>query len=244
MELVAAPGETDDQLYVWLPDRRVVFAGDNFYQSWPNTYPLRGTARRDIRQWAASIDRMIADKPQHLVGGHTRPVLNDAVAVLSNYRDAMRWVYDKTIEGAQKFLTPDELVEYVKLPPHLANLDYLGDYYGSVWGTVREIYAQHVGWFDGDPLNLHRLAPREQSERMAKLAGGFDGLMAKAKAALGEDPVWAAQLAQHAMRLRPDDKAAKLLLADALDVAGERTFNAPARNYTLAYADKLRREAQ
>jgi uncharacterized sulfatase len=244
LELVAAPGETDDQLYVWLPDRRVVFAGDNFYQSWPNTYPLRGTARRDIRQWAASIDRMIAEKPQHLVGGHTRPVLNDAVAVLSNYRDAMRWVYDKTIEGAQKFLTPDELVEYVKLPPHLANLDYLGDYYGSVWGTVREIYAQHVGWFDGDPLNLHRLAPREQSERMAKLAGGFDGLMAKAKAALGEDPVWAAQLAQHAMRLRPDDKAAKLLLADALDVAGERTFNAPARNYTLAYADKLRREAK
>jgi uncharacterized sulfatase len=43
LELVAAPGETDNQLYVWLPDRRVVFAGDNFYKSWPNTYPLRGT---------------------------------------------------------------------------------------------------------------------------------------------------------------------------------------------------------
>jgi uncharacterized sulfatase len=245
LELVAAPGETDDQLYVWLPDRRVVFAGDNFYKSWPNTYPLRGTARRDIRQWADSIDKMVKEQPLHLVGGHTRPMLNSATEVLTNYRDALRHVHAKTIEGAQKFLTPDELVEYAKLPPHLAKLDYLGDYYGSVWGSIREIYAQHVGWFDGDPLSLHRLPPREQSERMAKLAGGVDGLLAKSKEALlDNDPVWAAQLAQHALRLQPESKTVKFLLAEALDVVGERTFNAPARNYTLAYAAKLRREAE
>lgn len=245
IELVAAPGETDDQLYVWLPDRRVVFAGDNFYKSWPNTYPLRGTARRDIRQWADSIDKMVREDPLHLVGGHTRPVLNEARKVLENYRDALRFVYKKTIEGAEKFLTPDELMEYVSLPPELAGLDYLADYYGSVSGTVREIYAQHVGWFDGDPLNLHRLPPREQSERMAALAGGVAGLLAKAREALaGKDAVWAAQLAQHAMRLQPASKEPKLLLADALDVIGERTFNTPARNYTLAYAERLRRLAE
>lgn len=49
-EIVAAPGETNDQLYVWLPEQRIVFAGDNFYQSWPNIYPLRGTARRSTRR--------------------------------------------------------------------------------------------------------------------------------------------------------------------------------------------------
>lgn len=245
LDLVAAPGETDDQLYVWLPDRRVVFAGDNFYKSWPNTYPLRGTARRDVRQWADSMDRMLQEKPLHLVGGHTRPILNDAQEVLQNYRDALRFVYRKTIEGAEKFLTPDELVDYVKLPPELARLDYLADYYGSVWGTVREIYAQHVGWFDGDPLNLHRLPPREQSERMAALAGGVQGLLDKARAALAaNDPVWAAQLAQHAMRLQPASKEPRLLLADALDTIGERTFNTTARNYTLAYAERLRRQAE
>jgi alkyl sulfatase BDS1-like metallo-beta-lactamase superfamily hydrolase len=77
------------------------------------------------------------------------------------------------------------------------------------------------------------------------LAGGFDGLMQKARTALsGNDPVWAAQLAQHAMRLQPQAKEPKLLLAEALDIAGERTFNAPARNYTLAYAERLRRQAE
>jgi alkyl sulfatase BDS1-like metallo-beta-lactamase superfamily hydrolase len=114
-----------------------------------------------------------------------------------------------------------------------------------VWGTVRTIYAQDLGWFDGDPLNLHRESPGKQSERMAALAGGVDALMQKAREAMAQDdPLGAAQLAQHVIRLRPDNSAAKLLMADALAIVGERTFNAPARSYTLSYSNRLRREAQ
>ena len=244
LDLVAAPGETADQLYVWLPEQRVVFAGDNFYQSWPNVYPLRGTARRSIRDWISSIDSMIQENPLHVVGGHTTPMLGNAVEVRTNFRDAMLWVLDRTIEGAKQYLTPDELVEYAALPPHLAELDYLADYYGSVWGTVRDIYAQDLGWFDGDPLNLHRENPLRQSERMAELVGGVDVLWTKAREAMTlDDPLGAAQLAQHVIRLRPDDPAPKLLMADALDIIGERTFNAPARNYTLSSANRYRSQA-
>ena len=244
LDLVAAPGETADQLYVWLPEQRVVFAGDNFYQSWPNTYPLRGTARRSIRDWIRSIDSMIGEDPLHVVGGHTTPMLGNAVEVLTNYRDAMQWVLDRTIEGARQYMTPDELVEYAALPDHLAELDYLANYYGSVWGTVRDIYAQDLGWFDGNPLNLHRESPLGQSQRMADLVGGADILMEKALEAMAaDDPLGAAQLAQHVIRLRPDDPEPKLLMADALEVIGERTFNAPARNYTISSSNRYRRQA-
>lgn len=44
LELVAAPGETADQLYVWLPDEDVMFTGDNVFDTWPNVYPLRGVS--------------------------------------------------------------------------------------------------------------------------------------------------------------------------------------------------------
>ena len=244
LDLVAAPGETADQLYVWLPEQRVVFAGDNFYQSWPNVYPLRGTARRSIRDWIRSIDSMIGENPLHVVGGHTTPMLGNAVEVLTNYRDAMQWVVDRTIEGARQYMTPDELVEYAALPEHLAELDYLADYYGSVWGTVRDIYAQDLGWFDGDPLNLHRESPLKQSQRMADLVGGVDVLMTKAREAMAaDDPLGAAQLARHVIRLRPEDPEPKLLMADALAVIGERTFNAPARNYTISSSNRYRRQA-
>lgn len=245
LDLVSAPGETADQLYVWLPKQKIVFAGDNFYQSWPNVYPLRGTARRSIRDWISSIDSMVKENPVHLVGGHTTPMLNNAVEVLTNYRDAMKWVHDRTIEGAKKYMTPDELVDYAALPEKYAKLDYLAPYYGSIDGTIRDIYAQDLGWFDGDALNLHRESPIKQSQRMADLVGGVSILMTKAREAMeAGDPLGAAQLAQHVTRLRPENKGAKRLVGEALAIIGEQTFNAPMRNYTISASNRYLAEAE
>ena len=63
LELVAVNGETADALYVWLPEKRVLFAGDNFYKSWPNLYAIRGTMYRDVRAWADAVDMMLNEGP-------------------------------------------------------------------------------------------------------------------------------------------------------------------------------------
>ena len=52
--------------------------------------------------------------------------------MLTAYRDAIQFVHDQTIRYINKGYTPDELVEVVKLPPHLANHPWLGDFYGGV----------------------------------------------------------------------------------------------------------------
>lgn len=244
VELVSAPGETEDQLFVWYGKERVLFAGDNFYQSWPNTYPLRGTARRSIRDWIASLTSMIELQPDVVVPGHTTP-MDDATTVLTNYRDALKWVLERTIEGARARLTPDELVEYTKLPENLADLDYLQDYYGSRWGTVREIYAQDLGWFDGDVLSLHRETPSDRAKRLADLAGGVDALAERARRALGDgDHLGAAQWSDAWTRLEPENPEAWNVLADALSFVAEGTFNVPARNYTFSSANRARATAE
>ena len=46
--LAAAPGETDDQLFVWLPQWQILCCGDNYYASWPNLYAIRGGQYRDV----------------------------------------------------------------------------------------------------------------------------------------------------------------------------------------------------
>jgi alkyl sulfatase BDS1-like metallo-beta-lactamase superfamily hydrolase len=134
LELVAAPGETDDQLYVWLPAAKVLFCGDTFYKSFPNLYAIRGTPYRDVRAWFTSLDNMVQEGGAHLVAGHTRPIsgVKEVKQVLTDYRDAVKFVHDKTVEGMNKGMTPDQLVEYVKLPAELANKDYLREYYGNV----------------------------------------------------------------------------------------------------------------
>ena len=111
-------------------------------------------------------------------------------------------------------------------------------------GTIRDIYAQDLGWFDGNVMTLHRESPVQQSQRIADLVGGAGVLFGKAKNALkGGDALGAAQLAQHVIRLQPDNKEAKILMSDALYIVGEATFNAPVRNMTLSTANRYKRLA-
>ncbi len=247
LELVAAPGETDDQLYVWLPESRVLFAGDNFYKSWPNLYAIRGTPYRDVQAWAESVDAMIQKSPAVLVGGHTRPIVGEEEVeqMLIDYRDAVRFVFEKTVEGINQGMTPDQLVEYVRLPERFAEKDYLTEYYGNVEWGVRAIFTGYLGWFDGNPTHLFSLPPKEEAERMADLCGGPEALLEKAKEALeADDPQWAAQLADHLIALDPDSTEPKQVKAEALMKLGQRTLTATGRNYYLSVAMELLEEIQ
>ena len=244
LELVAAPGETRDQLYVWVPERKVLFAGDNFYRSFPNIYPLRGV-RRSALDWSDSLTKMIREEPEFLVGGHTRPVIGraDVEETLGNYQAAVQYVYDETLKGMAQGMTPDELVASIRLPEHLANQDYLADYYGAVSFTIRAIYSQSVGWFDGNPTNINPLPPKAEAERMADMAGGQDKLLQQAKLALSNrDAQWAAQLTDYLLALDRKNPQLRELKADALTMLADGTFNAPSRNYYLAYAQYLREQ--
>lgn len=246
LELVAAPGETADQLYAWLPDRRVLFSGDNFYKAFPNLYPLRG-AQRSPRDWAASLDKMLAEGADAVVPGHTRPLVGrDAVReALTDYRDAVRYVFEQTIAGMNRAQTPDELAASIRLPARLAGKEYLEEFYGAVPFAVRAVYAQSVGWFDGNATSIARLAPAEHARRLAALAGGEPMLIARAREALAAgDAQWAAELADALIVLRPAEAEPKTIKAAALEHLAQHTFNAPSRNYYLEYAQMLRRQAQ
>ena len=48
LELYHAPGETNDQIFVWLPDHKALMPGDNIYNTFPNLYTIRGTTHRNV----------------------------------------------------------------------------------------------------------------------------------------------------------------------------------------------------
>jgi len=247
LDLVATAGETYDHLYVWVPAKRMLFSGDNYYKSWPNLYPVRGAPYRDILAWADAVDMMLQEEPEFLVPGHTRPIIgNEQISEdLTNYRDAIRFVFNKTIEAMNKGLTPDELVDYVQLPERFQGKDNLRPYYGNPEWAVRAIFTAHLGWFDGNPSNLFPLNSREEAERVAKLAGGQDALLAAAKKAMAEnDPQWATQLCDHLLALDPNAKEPMLLKADALEAVAENVLSGIGRNYYLTVAQELRQAAK
>jgi alkyl sulfatase BDS1-like metallo-beta-lactamase superfamily hydrolase len=242
LDLFLAPGETNDQIFVWLPEKKTLLCADNYYKSFPNLYAIRGTAYRDVNLWVKSIDKMRALRPEYLVPGHTRPVTGaDRIyETLTNYRDAIQFVHDQTIRHMNLGFTPDEIVERVKLPPHLAKLPYLHEYYGTVPWSVRAVYNGYIGWFDGNPTELFPLSPLERAERFAKIAGGKESILKEAEKAVSDGEYqWALELTDYLLVLEPENQMARNCKAQALRTLGERQIAATARNYYLTRALEL-----
>jgi len=149
-------------------------------------------------------------------------------------------VYDQTIRNMNLGMLPDDLVEVVKLPPHLAEHPWLGDFYGGVAHSVRQIYVGELGWFLGDPTFLDPTKPVQASGRYIALMGGRNAVMKAArKAARKGDYQWSAELATHLVRVNNDDGDARDLKAEALRNIGYGRTNINWRNWYLTAAQEL-----
>ena len=245
IELLQTPGETADAISVWLPEKRVLMPGDDFVRSFPNIGPIRGARVRVPEEWMASLEMMIALAPAAVVPGHTRPVLGDEAArgALTAYRDGIKSVLDQTIQGMKQGERPDELVQHIKLPTALADNPYLQEFYGGVEWTVRGIYAERVGWFDGNATNLLPLPQKDRAAKLVALVGGADQVLARGRDALAAGEfAWAAELADYVLTNDGANPNAKRIKAQALNELGERQSNAIARNYYLSSALYLLRD--
>ena len=243
LELVHAPGETDDQIFVWLPAQKVLLPGDNLYRAFPNLYSIRGTTYRDPQKWASSLDKMRELAPAFLVPSHTRPIIGaDLVKhVLTDYRDAIRYVYEQSIRMMNQGLTPDEMAHRITLPPHLASSPWLQEFYGKASWSARSIFAGQLGWFDGNPTHLDPLEPTDEAQHMVALAGGEAAInQAVRSALLQHEYQWALQLSEYALRQNPKNTEAKSGHIEALEARARAESNPNARYYYLSEVMNLR----
>lgn len=241
-QLVHAPGETEDHLFMWLPERKVLLCGDNIYKSYPNLYTIRGTGYRSPKAWAASVDKMRALHADFLVPSHTRPIVGaeQIAQVLTDYRDGIRYVYDQSIRLMNQGLMPDQIAARIHLPEPLAKSPWLQEFYGKVRWGAKTTFDGNLGWFDGDPAHLQPLPPEDEAQRMVALAGGAAAIDEKMEAAAKSgDTQWALQLSGYALRVSADDKRAKQVRIEALRKLGNAETNAPARDYYLMSAGEL-----
>ncbi len=219
-ELVHVPGETDDHLYVYIPEKEAVMVGDNFYRSFANLYAIRGTKFRNPMEWVRSLDKIRTLNAMYLVPSHSRPISgNENVQkALTDYRDGIQFLHDQTIRNINKGLTPDEIVQKVKLPEHLANSPYLKPFYGSLSSYIRSTFSGYLGWFSGNITDLHPLSPEERAIKISNLASKQVKLLDEVKLAISNrEYQWALELADMILAIDPEDKDAKNLKADASD---------------------------
>ena len=243
MELYHAPGETDDQIFVWLPNHKSLMPGDNVYKTFPNLYTIRGTSHRDVKGWIDSLDHMKTFNPEFLFPSHTKPIIGKEVIqnVLNTYRDAIQFVHDQTIRLMNQGMYPDEIAEKIKLPESIADSPYLKEFYGTVRWSVKSIFNGYLGWFSGNPAELDPLSREEKAKRILNLAGDIDVMIDDLRLAVEkEDMQWALELSDYLIALDSFTEEVKDLRIDALIYEGSRSANPNKRNYFLTSAFELR----
>jgi alkyl sulfatase BDS1-like metallo-beta-lactamase superfamily hydrolase len=201
-ELLSAPGETYDHLCVWVPRYKAAFVGDNFYDSFPNIYTLRGTQPRWALDYVASLDKILALEPEIVLPSHGNPVVGRQKTVerLTRYRNAILYVHDATVKGLNDGKDVFTLMREIKLPSELD----VGEAYGKVAWSVRGIYEGYVGWFDRNPASMYSESPTAAEPELVRLAGGAKVVAAKAQElAKSGDPVQALRLADAALMVEP-----------------------------------------
>ena len=242
IQLFHAPGETNDQLFVWLPKHKTLMPGDNVYKTFPNLYTIRGTTHRDVKGWIDSIDHMKTFNAEFLFPSHTKPIIGKEKIneVLTIYRDGIQYIHDQTIRLINEGLYPDEIVELIKLPENLAKSPYLFEFYGTVRWSVKSIFNGYLGWFSGNPSELDPLTRKERAVMISKLAGGDEILFKELNAAVENKQMqWALELSDHLMTLNYSIDKVKELRKQALIYEASVSSNPNKRNYFLTSALEL-----
>ena len=242
LELYHAPGETNDQIFIWLPKHKALMPGDNIYKTFPNLYTIRGTTHRDVKGWIDSIDHMKTFEPEYLFPSHTKPILGKETIkdALDIYRDAIQYIHDQTIRLMNQGLYPDEIADIIQLPDELANSPYLYEFYGTVRWSVKSIFNGYLGWFSGNPSELDPLSRKDKALRISSLAGGNDKLLEQLHLAVkNKDMQWALELSDYLISLDLFTDEVKELRIEALIYEGSRSSNPNKRNYFLTSAFEL-----
>lgn len=233
--------DSADNINIFIEEENTIVTN----QAWGvmyNMYTLRGEKYRNPVTMLAALDVLRDLKADNMVPVHALPLLgSDKVAEeLTLQRDAIQFVYDQTIRYLNKGYTPDQIVAAVRIPEFMASGDITKPLYGEFEHYVRGVYSGLIGWFSGDPLELHPVSKEYESAYFVQLAGGADALTAEAQKALDDNQyAWAATLATHVLNASPEHNSAKTVKAQAYRKMGQVSQASNTRHWYHTEAWKL-----
>ena len=95
------------------------------------------------------------------------------------------------------------------------------------------MYQRYLGWFDGNPANLHPLPPEPSAVRYVEYMGGADAVLERARKDFDAgDYRWVAQVVNHVVFAEPGTPRRELQAA-ALEQLGFQAESGPWRNFYL-----------
>ena len=252
VEFLYAPHtEAPAEMLFYFPELKALCAAEDASQNLHNLYSLRGTKTRDAKEWVNTLTSVLelwGNEVEVEFNSHHWPVWdNDTVKThIETQRAMYKYIHDQTLHYANKGYNMTTVAEILSCPPQSLNEVWSSQgYYGTYNHDVKATWDLYLGWFDGNPSNLHKLPDYESSPKYVEFMGGSTEILNRANKAyaLGEYR-WVAEVVQHVINTEPDNQEAKYLVADAYEQMGYQAVSGPWRNFYLTGAMELREGRQ
>ena len=209
-------GETDDQLYVWVPGRGALASAD-YYQGF---LPNAGNGKRyqrHVEDWVVALQEMASLEPKILLPAHGEAITDGATIVesFSVLAEALQYIVDYTIEGLNAGKRKDLIYGSVQLPEHLATHPTLNVQYVTPNDISKMVIKKYTGWWDDIPSNWTPASMEDQGNMIIELAGGnIPTITTYARGLIGQDIRLASHLTDWLFYARPDDADVQQLVFD------------------------------
>ena len=232
-------GETDDQLYVWVPGRKALASAD-YYQGF---LPNAGNGKRyqrHVEDWAVAMREMAALQPEILLPAHGAPI-SDTATIVDNFTvlaDTLQYIVDVTIEGLNAGKRKDLIYGAIELPEHLAQHPTMNVQYVSVSDISKMVIKKYTGWWDDIPSHWTPASMEDQGEMIIELAGGHvPAITQYAREMIADNIRLASHLTDWLFYARPDDPDIQQLV---FDVYKTRILDPDTNNMEmLTYLDQM-----
>jgi alkyl sulfatase BDS1-like metallo-beta-lactamase superfamily hydrolase len=241
--------EAPAEMTIYFPRFRVFDSAELACDTLHNLLTLRGAQVRDANRWSRYLNEAIAlygDKIDVVIAQHNWPKWGRerVIHFLKSQRDLYKYIHDQTLRLMNQGYTGTEIAEMLELPSGLKGQWGARGYYGTVSHNVKSVYQKYLGWFDGNPANLHPLPPVEAARKYVEYMGGLSALMTRARQDYDNGEYrWVAEVMNRAVFAYPDNQEARNLQADALEQLGYQAESAIWRNFFLTGAYELRNGA-
>ncbi|MFX0083951.1 MAG: alkyl sulfatase dimerization domain-containing protein [Candidatus Hodarchaeota archaeon] len=164
-ELYHDKGETDDSIWLWVPEKKLICAGDLMISSYPNVgNPYK--VQRYPKDWAIAMDKMMEKEAEYIIPGHGRLIegkqnVKDALLITA---EAMHFVHDEVVKRMNQGKWFEQIYhEMLEIyPDKFKDHPYLREIYGCYRFAIHATYRLYHGWYNSG--NATDLFPSKSSD--------------------------------------------------------------------------------
>jgi hypothetical protein len=179
-------GETSDGMFIYLPDRGVMFVGDFIMPYLGAPFVEEG----NFQGLLDAIDIVAAEHPQYLLHGHEPLTRNfNSTAILAQLKPDLVWLRGQVLSAIGRGEERGAIHQANLIPPGLiaGQPDVYLPYFIMREHIIDRLYDQNVGYWQPDMQGIDHLTSADRASLFVDYLGVTEGQLVKAVERMAAD---------------------------------------------------------